>query len=54
MLLAKSMLNSIEVLISRGLMDSYFNHYEFVLVNNVLREYNNIDLNNSSKVLIYL
>ena len=32
-------LNTIEVLISKTLIDSYISHDEFVLVNNVLREY---------------
>ena len=34
------MLNTIEVLISKALIDSYISHYEFVSVNNVLRKYN--------------
>ena len=38
-LLAKSKLNSIEVLISRSLIDSNISHDEFVLINNVLKEY---------------
>ena len=33
-------INAIEVLISKFLIDSYIGHDEFVLVNNVLREYN--------------
>ena len=37
-LLAKSKLNTMEVLISIALIDSYINYDEFVLVNNVLRE----------------
>ena len=40
MLLAKTKLNTINVLISRVLIDLYSNHKEFVSVNNVLREYN--------------
>ena len=36
-LLAKSKLNSIEVLISNALIDSFITHDEFVLINNVLR-----------------
>ena len=36
-LLAKSKLNSIEVLISKALIDSVINHDEFVLINNVLK-----------------
>ena len=32
-------LNTIEVLISRALINSYISHEEFVLVNNVLKEY---------------
>ena len=41
-LLAKTKLNSIEVLISKALIDSYFRHDEFVLVDNVLKEYDNM------------
>ena len=39
MLLAKSKLNSIGVLISKALIDSNISHEEFVLINNVLKEY---------------
>ena len=39
MLLAKSMLNSIGVLISNVLIDSVISHDEFVLINNVQKEY---------------
>ena len=38
--LGKDKLNTIEVLISKPLIDSYSSHDEFVLVNNVLGEYN--------------
>ena len=38
-LLAKSKLNSIEVLISKALIDSVISHDEFVLINNVQKEY---------------
>ena len=38
--LAKSKLNSIEVLISKALIDSVISHNEFILINNVLKEYN--------------
>ena len=38
-LLGKYKLNSIEVLISRALTNSYISHEEFFSVNNVLREY---------------
>ena len=41
-LLAKFMLNSIEVLISKALIDSNISHDEFVLINNVLKEYDNM------------
>ena len=40
MLLGKDTLNTIEVLISKALIDSYISHYEFVSVNNVLRKCN--------------
>ena len=36
-LLAKTKLNSIEVLISRSLIDSCISHDEFVLINNALK-----------------
>ena len=39
MLLGRGNLNTIEVLISKALNDSYINHDKFVSVNNVLREY---------------
>ena len=38
-LLAKSKLNSMEVLISKALIDSVISHEEFVLIN-VLKQYN--------------
>ena len=41
-LLGKDKLNTLEVLIYKALIDSYISHYEFVSVNNVLREYNEI------------
>ena len=41
-LLAKTKINSVEVLILKALTKSYINHNEFVLVNNVLKEYNNM------------
>ena len=40
--LAKSKLNKIEVLISKALIDSVISHDEFVLIKNVLEEYNEI------------
>ena len=39
---AKSKLNSIEVLISKALVDSNISYDEFVLTNNVLKEYDDI------------
>ena len=39
-MLGKSKLNSIEIQISKALIDSYISQDEFVSVNNVLREYN--------------
>ena len=39
-MLAKSKSNSIEVLISKALIDSVISYNEFILINNVLREYN--------------
>ena len=37
--LAKTKLNNIKVLISKVLIDSHINHDEFISVNKVLREY---------------
>ena len=39
-LLAKPKFNSMEVLISKSLIDSAISHNEFVLINNVLKKYN--------------
>ena len=39
LLLAKSKLNSIEVLISKYLIDTVISYDEFVLINNVQNEY---------------
>ena len=41
-LLSKNKLNTIKVLISEVLRNSYINHDEFVSVNNALIEYNEI------------
>ena len=41
-LLAKTELNSIEVLIFRALINSYISHDEFISVNFVLKEYDDI------------
>ena len=41
-LLAKSKLNNIEVLFTRALLDSVISHDEFVLTNNVLKEYDDM------------
>ena len=38
-LLAKSKLNSIGVIISKALIDSNISHEEFVLINNILKEF---------------
>ena len=43
----KDKLNTIEVLISKALIDSYITHDQFVSVNNVLREYN--EMKNETK-----
>ena len=45
----KTRLSTIEVLISSALVNSYISHNEFALVNNVLREYN--DMNKENKKL---
>ena len=47
-LLAKNKLNSKKVLISKFLINSYISHNEFVLVNNELKEYDEMkeEINN--------
>ena len=49
-LLAKSRLNSIEVLISKALIESNISHDKFVLINNGPKEYDEMkeELNNSN------
>ena len=47
-MLAKSKLNRIEVLISKAIIDSNISHDEFVLVNNVLREYSKMKEENKN------
>ena len=42
-LLGKDKLNTIEFLISKSLTDSYISHDEFVSINNVLRDYNDMN-----------
>ena len=41
-LLGKDKLNTIEVLISKALIDLYISHDESISVNNVLRDYNEV------------
>ena len=41
-LLAKSKLSSIEILISKALIDLNISHDEFVLINNALKEFSDI------------
>ena len=48
-MLAKSKLNSIEVLISKALTDSYIIHDEFALINDTLKEYDDIKRNQKFK-----
>ena len=48
--LAKSKLNSIEVLISKALIFSKISHDEFVLINNMLKEFHDMkeDIKNAN------
>ena len=39
-MLGKDNINTIEILISKALINSYISHHELISVNNVLREYN--------------
>ena len=47
-LLVKVKLDKIEVLVSKALIDSYISNDEFVSVNNVLREYNEMKKRNKN------
>ena len=51
-MLAETKLNSIEVLISKDLIDSNVIHDEFVLINNVLNEYKEMkkEMKNSNSI----
>ena len=55
MLLAKTELNTIDVSISKALSNSYITNDEFVLVNKVLREYNEMkeEMKNSKNAVEY-
>ena len=59
MLLAKSKLSSIEVLISKALIDSIISHDEFVLLNTLLKEFYDMkeeikNSNNKYKFKLYI
>ena len=47
-LLAKSKLNSIEILTSKTIIDSIFGHDKFVLIQNVLKGYDGMNKENKS------
>ena len=52
MLLAKNKLNTVEVLISKALIDSNISDNEFIVINNVLKEYDDMkeEIENPSNV----
>ena len=54
-MLAKSKLNSMEVLISKAFIDSNTSHDELVLINNVIKEYDDIkeEIKNSNCYRIF-
>ena len=54
MLLAKPKLSSMEVLISKALTDSNSAHDDIVLINNLLKEYENMKGKKNLKYLISL
>ena len=55
-MLAKTKLHTAQVLISKALKDSNISHGEFLLANNVLKDYDNIkeEIRNSNKKWICL
>ena len=60
-MLVKSSLNDIEVLNSKVLIDSIISHDEIILINNVIKEYEEMKVeiknlktySSSSKILVY-
>ena len=52
MLLAKNKLNTVEVLISKAFIDSNISDNEFIVINNVLEEYDDMkeEIENPSNV----
>ena len=54
-MLAKNNLNTIKVLISQALSDSYISNGEFILVNYVLREYHEMkeEIKNPKSIVKY-
>ena len=54
-MLVSSKLNSIEVLISKALIDSNISHDEFALISNVLKEYDDMQEEMKNlKIFVYL
>ena len=55
-MLAKSKLNKIKVLISKAIIELVFSHDEFVLINNALKEYEEMkeEIKNSNNNLACL
>ena len=55
-MLAKSKLNKIKVLISKAIIELVFSHHEFVLINNALKEYEEMkeEIKNSNNNLACL
>ena len=55
MLSENTKLNTIQVLISKALIDSYIDHDEFISVNNMLREYNEMkkEIKNPKNAVAY-
>ena len=55
-LLAKTILNTVEVLISKVVIGSYIYHDKFVSISNVLREYNKLkeEIKNLENIVEYI
>ena len=53
-MLEKDKLNTVAVLISKTLIDSYINHAEFVSVNNVFRDGMKNEINNPETSVGYI
>ena len=51
-MLPKTKLNSIEILISKTLINSNYSHEEVVLINNILKEYDDMEEKKNGRIML--